>query len=129
MAVVGGSSPVSTEVVAEKAGMVCKKIVIADDGVWTYDFGENMYSAAIIISTNDGSPFINGIFGIRAATTDFATPIASNNISVSSGALTGTTGVDGELTLSCHTDHKVYIENRLGSNKSLLVTIMWGIEE
>lgn len=40
--------------------------------------------------------------------------IGSANIAVTTGALSGTTGVDGKLTISAHTDGKIYIENRLG---------------
>ena len=32
----------------------------------------------------------------------------------STGAKTGTTGTDGKVTVSAHTDGKIYIENRSG---------------
>ena len=39
----------------------------------------------------------------------------SADIETRTGALSGTTGTDGKITISAHTDGKVYIENRLGS--------------
>ncbi len=39
-------------------------------------------------------------------------------------ALTGTTGTDGKLTFSAHTDNKLYIENRSGSSFSALWLII-----
>lgn len=38
----------------------------------------------------------------------------SADIETRTGALSGTTGTDGKITISAHTDGKVYIENRLG---------------
>ena len=39
----------------------------------------------------------------------------SADIETRTGALSGTTGTDGKITISAHTDDKVYIENRLGT--------------
>ena len=41
--------------------------------------------------------------------------IGSGNVAVTTGVLSGTTGTDGKLTISAHTDGKIYFENRLGS--------------
>lgn len=50
------------------------------------------------------------------ATTAVGVMYAGTNIATATGALTGTTGTDGKLTISAHTDSKLYIENRLGGN-------------
>lgn len=39
----------------------------------------------------------------------------SVSIETRTGALTGTTGTDNVITISAHTDGKIYIENRLGT--------------
>jgi len=39
------------------------------------------------------------------------------------GALNGTTGVDGDLTISSDSGGTIYIENRLGASKSMVYTI------
>lgn len=41
--------------------------------------------------------------------------LATANQAVTTGALTGTTGTDTNLTVSAHTDGKLYIENRRGA--------------
>lgn len=38
-------------------------------------------------------------------------------IAFATGILTGTTGADAKLTVSAHTDNKIYIENRLGLSR------------
>lgn len=55
----------------------------------------------------------------------FATVITSSGATVtaSTGALTGTTGVDGELTVSAHTTG-LYIENRTGGSASYTYTFL-----
>ena len=41
--------------------------------------------------------------------------VGSVSIETRTGALTGTTGTDNVITISAHTDGKIYIENRLGT--------------
>lgn len=49
--------------------------------------------------------------------------IGSNTV-VTTGALTGTTGTDGKLTLSVNTSNgKIYIENRTGASRNIVVKI------
>lgn len=43
---------------------------------------------------------------------------------LTTGALTGTTGVDGEQTVSVHTDEFLYIENRSGVTRNYVVSIL-----
>lgn len=61
---------------------------------------------ALLLYDFVGTPGISVIFGHA-------------NVAVTSGALAGTTATDGKLTLSVHTDNKIYIENRLGSTRIL----------
>lgn len=39
----------------------------------------------------------------------------SASVNIATGPLTGTTGPDGMFTVSCHTDGRIYLENRLGA--------------
>ncbi len=51
---------------------------------------------------------------------------ATNSVSgftLATGALTGTTGTDGNQTISTHTDKKVYVENRSGEPKTFCITL------
>ena len=38
-----------------------------------------------------------------------------SSIETRTGVLSGTTGTDGKITISAHTDGKIYVENRLGT--------------
>jgi len=50
--------------------------------------------------------------------------VVTNNIAVATGALTGTTGADGKLTLSSDGAGLIYIENRLGAARTWGVTLL-----
>jgi len=43
---------------------------------------------------------------------------------VTTGALAGTTGSDEKFTISCHTDGKIYLENRTGATRTPTVLLM-----
>ena len=48
-------------------------------------------------------------------------------VDCTTGALTGTTGIDGHMTLSVHSDQKIYIETRLGGqNYGMSIAILGG---
>jgi hypothetical protein len=69
----------------------------------------------------------SGIYGIVAYVT--ATPTttictAHASLAVTTGILTGTTGTDVKVTISCHTDGKIYIENRLGGTRTFAVLVV-----
>lgn len=48
----------------------------------------------------------------------------NNNCAGQGVALTGTTGVDGKLSLAYTDDGKLYVENRLGSTQRIAVTVL-----
>ena len=75
-------------------------------------------------SRSSAAATINGIFIYRAtASGQFLSAIVSNNIATTTGVLDGTTGADGNFTISVHTDGKIYIENRTGDT----VYMGWGL--
>lgn len=104
---------------------------LSDDDVWVYDFGENVFAGTLIFGFNvDHGTIRNGIFSLRAAATNpYINAMASNGITTTTGVLTGTTGADSMITISTHTDHKLYIENRHGSAITFVVTITVGVLE
>lgn len=63
-------------------------------------------------------------FGVTsvAALSEFAA--AGGVYTLTTGVLTGTTGVDGEQTVSVHTDEFLYIENRSGVIRNYVVSIL-----
>jgi hypothetical protein len=66
-------------------------------------------------ATNWGKIFYN------TATPSTVALNVGSNVDRTTGALTGTTGTDGKVTVSAHTDGYVYIENRSGSSRTFYV--------
>ncbi|MPZ58429.1 MAG: hypothetical protein GEU91_18440 [Rhizobiales bacterium] len=48
----------------------------------------------------------------------------ATNVEYATGVLTGVTGTDGKLTLSCNADGMIYVENRLGGTKVMTFTFI-----
>lgn len=61
--------------------------------------------------------------GSGAATVKESTTIGGT-VDTTTGALTGTTGTDGRVTVSAHTDGTVYIENRTGVSRTFRVSFL-----
>ena len=100
------------------------EVSIDDDDVWVFDFGQEATAASLIVTTNVSGN--QGIFAVRARTSSaFVASIAGTGIDTTTGVLTGTTGTDTNMTISAHTDNKLYIENRLGANRVVSITINW----
>jgi len=49
---------------------------------------------------------------------------AGADVDVTTRELTGTTGADGKLTISVHTDNRIYIENRRGGDGEFQPTLL-----
>ena len=49
---------------------------------------------------------------------------SSGRVAVTTGALSGTTGTDGKLNFSAHTDGTLYIENRMGGGTTIGYTVI-----
>ena len=97
---------------------------VADDDVFVYDFEGQVFAGNFIVTINSSVSNNRGIFSFRAATSSaFCLSIASTGITATTGVLTGTTGSDGTVTVSTHTDQKLYIENRRGGAINFSVTI------
>jgi len=87
-------------------------VTVADDAAVSYDAPDTF--GLITVATDD----VDGV-GIMWFETAVATTLklaGATNTEVTTGALVGTTGNDVKLTLSAHTNGKVYIENRLGAS-------------
>lgn len=65
-----------------------------------------------------------GIFSYRTSATAFVQIItAKADFDATTGVLAGTTGADGHMTISAHTDGKIYLENRIGQIVSVVCLI------
>lgn len=90
---------------------------IATDTAVTIEFtGTKSGLLAVWSDTNPGfPPAPNGILRFKVGSSPHMSEVAlvdTTNISLTTGALTGTTGAAGNVTFSAHTDGKIYIENR-----------------
>lgn len=76
-------------------------------------------TTGILIFTAGLSTVASGMFIFRVGSSLMCAVLAQAAGSVlattTNVALTGTTGTDGKLTVSAHSDNKLYIENRTGS--------------
>ncbi len=89
-------------------------VSIADDAVYSWTPGS---TTGMVLIGHGASTYTTawGMAVYRTVATVFTTSmLASANFNVATGALTGTTGTDGKITFSAHSDGKCYIENRLG---------------
>jgi len=118
---------------ASAAGFLSRRFTVANDTVATYAMPKGDYSGNISISpvsspSND-NPAI--IFWARATANPVisklvSTPANPTNFVLTTGALTGTSGAVGNVTMSVHTDGLLYIENRSGSSRSYNLTLFGG---
>jgi hypothetical protein len=96
---------------------------IADDAV--VSFAPNQIIGTIILSSSSFGGSVPGIIHYRAVATATCTKIAGGaNLNVTTGVLTGTTGTDGRVTVSCTDSGIVYVENRMGGQMSIRITIL-----
>jgi hypothetical protein len=66
----------------------------------------------------------NGLYHWRPGGITAVNPHTTTNITLTTGILAGTTGVDGEFTLSAHTDGNLYLENRSGGTLVVNVAVL-----
>ena len=112
-AVIGGCGLSQSQVDASiLAANNCRHydVIIDDDGVWEFPFGNNLSNGIVIVGCNNSGH--RGIFAVRARSSPFCDAIASTGIDTSTSVLTGTTGTDGNVTLSAASDASLYLENR-----------------
>jgi hypothetical protein len=91
-------------------------VVTINNGA-AYSFTPAMTSGLILLCCNNDSTV--GLSAVwRSAATHYCTALAAGtNTNVTTGALTGTTGTAGKVTVSANSaDGMIYIENRRGAN-------------
>lgn len=97
---------------------------LLDDGISQITFSDTSYGIVAI----SGPTLASGpaIWAFRVGTSPYCYLLAGNAIysAATTGIMTGTTGVDGFLTLSAHTDNKLYLENRTGATRNYEITFL-----
>lgn len=106
-------------------------ISLADDAATTITFTiSTAASGVLIVSATSGAHLVSAsssagsFFGWFRVGTSPAMQLMEGEANVTTGALTGTTGTDGQTTISAHTDGKIYIENRVGATVTLQIAIL-----
>lgn len=113
---------VSPSVTATAQPAATQLYTIPDDSVVVIPLGRSVFTGMVMASV--GNQFL--IAQIRAASGPTVSSInASATCAVTTGALTGTTGTDGNFTLSV-TDGNIYLENRQGGSRTVSFTLLTG---
>ena len=90
---------------------------IADDDVYSFTLP---FASGFVEFAAAGSTTAFGYGYVSTGSSATAIAVGTNG-TLSTGILTGTTGTDGKLNVSVHTDGMLYVENRRGSTQSVCV--------
>lgn len=114
---------------AVTTGFMSRRVAIADDTAVAITLPSTDKAAILcltpVVVPGAGEPA--GLVWGRATASPSAVVVAlanTSNIVVTTGVLTGTTGIDGNTTISFANDGNCYIENRRGASRSYIVTIL-----
>ncbi len=114
-----GGNATATQSYVRASGFYGTTVSITDDSVTSFTPG-NAIGAILITPRASTYSDCWGMAVYRASATVFTVKALGSAIfDVTTGALAGTTGTDGHITVSAHTDGKIYIENRRGSSISI----------
>lgn len=107
-----------------------ERFALADDAVKIIaaPSTDKVSQITIVPATTPGAAVPSGMFWLRATGSPNSSAVAKHstntNVVTTTGILTGTTGADGNFTLSAHTDGNFYLENRAGFAVTLIVDII-----
>lgn len=110
-------------------------VVVGDDQAVNLVFprpfqGQNPQGMFMVGGWSNVAASPRGLYWAHCAATANCLKVAeysgATDVDVTTGALSGTTGSDGKVTISAHTDGKLYIENRRGAILRLEVRFMEG---
>lgn len=110
-------------------GLFSRRVTIADDAVAIIDAPSSDFTCNLHITPlsppANGNPA--GSFWGRATASPACTIIGlthTTNVATSTSVLTGTTGTDGNLTVSFANTNKIYIENRTAASRTFILTLL-----
>lgn len=102
-----------------------RELTIADDGVATYEFDTAGTHGVMVIGADvvAAGPCM---VAFRVGNNEYVSLLGGDSSVVvgTTGELVGTTGTDGDLTISGHSDKKLYLENRTGGERTYTVTFL-----
>jgi hypothetical protein len=96
-------------------------VSVNDDAAFSINLGKDIFVSILQVAVN------NGAFGqwvARAASSPSLTAmLTASGVDVTTGALTGTTGVDGNITVSTEAGGLYYFENRSGGQRPFTIVL------
>jgi len=101
---------------------------IANNAVTIFNVGQLL--GGIVALAGNVSSIPSALIWVRVGPTpeiSIISSISGGNLDVTTGVLTGTTGVVGKLTVSCDSSSNIYVENRLGSARTYSLTVLGGL--
>lgn len=121
---VDGGISVATKLKMGSVGAICGgQTTIVDDGVFSFTPSS---PGGILLLHKPGASGLYGIISYDSARPSTIGLLLGNNVATATGVLTGTTGTDGKFTVSCHTDGKIYLENRRSTSNQINWNILAG---
>ena len=99
------------------------KVVLADDTAVALDAPFANTSARLMV---DCQGYASGCVQVVQGVNESRAWGTVTNLATWNAALSGTTGSDGSINVSL-ADNKVYVENRSGASRTILVTILHGV--
>lgn len=94
---------------------------VDNDSVYSVDLGVDIFTGTIIVTAGS---YLYGMFLVRIAQSPSNVKmLGSTNVNPRVGLVSGTTGTDGDLSLSVDDNGLVYVENRTGSNHRVCITL------
>ena len=96
-------------------------IAIADDVAVSIYIGNQTILLTLVSSSSNS---LQGLVRARVGNSASVALIAGTGITVQTSVLSGTTGTDGNFTVSPATDGYLYIENRSGSARTITIDVM-----
>lgn len=97
---------------------------LADDTASSFALAGSQAAYIVVVGITST---ISGIAQARVtAGVVSAVVVGGASFAVSTGVLAGTTGVDGNITISPHTDGNIYIENRVGATRTFSILAIGG---
>jgi hypothetical protein len=98
-------------------------VSISPDSV--HSFTPEVSRGLLLVTNNSGGSSLSAILSFSTATPS-SSKLSSGgaNLAVTTGVLTGTTGTAGDITISPHSDGRIYMENRTAGSQSIVYTLI-----
>lgn len=100
-------------------------ITLNDDAATSFT-PDKTQGAILVTPQTSAASAVNALVAYGALATSYTAIMCQSGttIEATTGALAGTTGNDNKLTISAHTDNKIYIENRTGATITISYTLL-----